>query len=140
MSVEQNKANLHTIIEEVFNKGNISIIPKLIAPGWICQNPYGKEFKGPEGFKQFVTMYRNAFPDLQLTIDDVVGEGDTLAARLTWRGTFKGKLGEIKPTGKKLDMPFAYFYYYKDGKETGEPIGFSDTLTMYQQLGIKPPG
>jgi predicted ester cyclase len=139
MSVEQNKANLSRIVEEVFNKGNMSVIPQLIAPSWSYNN-MGQEFKGPEGFKQFASDFRTAFPDAQMTVDEMVGEGDKLAARIAIRGTFKGKLGDIKPTGKRFDVKFAYFYSYKDGKETAVPIEFIDNLDFYQQLGIQPPG
>jgi len=139
VSVKQNKVTLQRIFDEVINKGDMSVIPELIAPSWSYQTPLGDEFKGTEGFKQFATMWRTALPDLKMTVDEVVGEGDTLAARCTMRGTFKGKLGKIEPTGKKLNMTFAYFYAYKNGKEAGPPKGFMDMLTFFQQLGIKPP-
>jgi predicted ester cyclase len=139
MSVEQNKATLNTIIEEVLNKGNLSLIPNLVDSSWLYQPAFAKELRGPEGFKEFVLMQRNAFSDLKITIEDAVGEGDKVAARMRFQGTFSGKLGEIKPTGKRIDMPFSYFYYYKNGKETGTPVPFMDMLTYYQQLGIKPP-
>jgi predicted ester cyclase len=116
----------------------MSKIAEHIAPEYVYHSPFG-EYKGPEGFKQFVLTIRNAFPDIQMKIDDMVGEGDTLAVRLSWNGTFKGKFGAFEPTGKKVSMTAAYFYRFKNGKEI-EALAYTDTLSFFQQLGVKPPG
>ena len=138
MSVEENKAIIRRAAEEVWNKGDMSVVPELIAPDYVYHSPFG-EFKGPEGCKQFVTMTRNAFPDIHMTIDDMVGEGDKVAVRLSWRGTFKGKFGDLEPTGKQVNMTSAYFYRFAGGKEV-EALPYSDSLALYQQLGVSPPG
>jgi steroid delta-isomerase-like uncharacterized protein len=140
MSVEENKATARRIIEEVWNKGNFSIISELVSPDYCSHNAAGEDMKGPDGFKQMITLWRTAFPDLRMSIDDVVAEGNKLAVRISWRGTFKGKLGNIKPTGKQVNITEAFFATYKDGKMTGNPMTFYDQLTFYQQLGIQPPG
>jgi len=137
MSVEANKATLRRVAEEVFNKGDLSVIAELIAPNYVYHSPFG-EFKGPDGFTQFVAMTRNAFPDVDMKIDKMVAEGDKLAALLTFRGTFKGKFGDAEPTGKQINMTMAYFYRFEGGKEV-EATPFSDMLTFYQQLGIPIP-
>ena len=138
MSVEGNKATIRRAVEEAWNKGNLAVADELIAPDYVYHGPLG-EFKGPEGFKQSVTMTRTALPDFHMKIDDMVGEGDTLAVRVTWRGTFKGKFGDIEPTGKQISMTSAYFYRFEGGKEV-EALPFMDMLAFYQQLGISPPG
>lgn len=139
MSVEENKATIRRVFEEVLNKGNLEIIPELIAPDYLYHSPLGVEAKGPEGFKEMVIMFRTAFPDFHATIDDMVGEGDTLAVRLSFRGTFKGKFGDLEPTGKQINITSAYFYRFAGGKEV-EALAFMDMLAFYQQLGISPPG
>ena len=136
MSTEENKAVIRRVVEEVLNKGDMSVVPELIAPDYVYHSPFG-EFKGPEGFKQFITMFRTAFPDLHLTVEDMVAEGDKLAARVSWRGTFKGKFGDLEPTGKQVNMT-SDFYRFKGGKEV-EALPFTDMLTFYQQLGVAPP-
>ncbi len=138
MSVEENKATLRRVVEEIFNKGNMSVVPELIGTGYVYHSPFG-EFKGPEGFTQFVNMTRNAFPDIHMTLDDMVGEGDKLAVRLSWRGTFKGKFGDIEPTGKPVNMSAAYFYRFEGGKEV-DAMPYADMLSMYQQMGVSIPG
>ena len=137
MSVEQNKATLRRVFEEVWNKGNLELIPELVSPDYVHHGLQG-ESKGHEGYRQMVTSTRNAMPDLHYTVEDVVGEGDKLAVRLSWSGTFTGKMGDIEPTGKKVNMKQALFNRYVDGKCV-EAIPFMDTVTLYQQMGISPP-
>ena len=102
MSVEQNKAAFKRIIEEVFNKGDLAVIPELIAPGYVMNSPAGK-IEGQEGFKQYIITARIAFPDLNLEIDEMVGEGDKLAAQIVVKGTFKGKYLDFEPTGNQVN-------------------------------------
>ena len=138
MSIEKNKATIRRHVEEVFNKGKLAVADEIISPDYIYHGPVG-EFKGPEGFKQMVTIARQAFPDIHFVIDDVVAEGDKVAVRYTLTGTFKGEFMGIAPTGKKIKETSAYFYRFKDGKEV-EALPFTDMLSFYQQLGVKPPG
>lgn len=94
--------------------------------------------KGLAGFEQSVKNQRAAFPDLHHSIDAVVGEGDMLAIQVTLTGTFKGRLGDIAPTGKKASTKFVLFNRYVDGKCV-EATSFGDTLTTYRQFGIPLP-
>ena len=133
MSVERNKATLHRMYDEVWNAGNMSVIPELIAP-----NYHFGDRKGPEGWGQIVTAMRTAFPDVHYTLDQVVGEGEWLAYRVSVRGTFKGRYGNIEPTGKKFSSIQAFFSLFNDGK-LATAFGFGDTLNFYRQLGVRPP-
>lgn len=139
MSVEQNKANVRRLIEAVFSKGNWSILPELIAPNYIYHIP-GNELKGPEGLKQYFTMFRNAFPDLHATIDHIVAEGDMVAFFGTMSGTFKGELMGAAPTGKSLKLPACVLSRH-EGVKQAEAWPYIDMLSLYHQLGIPvPPG
>jgi predicted ester cyclase len=137
MSVEENKAKYRELVEEGWNKGNLSVIDTHVHPDFVYSSPFG-EYKGQEGFKQMVTMLRTVFPDLHYTIDDMIGEGDKMAVQVTLTGTMKGAWLGSAPTGKKINVTSAYFYLFKDGKEA-EAVPFSDSLVMFQQLGISPP-
>ena len=137
MSVEENKAIIRNKHVEIFNKGDLSIADEIISNDYVYHGPMG-EYKGVEGFKQIVTAVRAAMPDVHFMIDDMVAEGDKVAVRYTWTGTFKGELMGMAPTGKKFTMTSAYFYRFKDGKEV-EALPFSDMLSFYQQLGIPIP-
>jgi predicted ester cyclase len=135
---ENNKAILrHQHVEELFNKGNLAIADEIISLEYVFHGPMG-EMKGPEGIKQIVTAWRTTFPDGHYTIDDMVAEGDKVAVRYTMTGTFKGEYMGIAPTGKKANLTSAIFYRFKGGKEV-EATSFSDSLIMYQQLGIPIP-
>ena len=138
MSTEENKAKQRRVWEEVFNKGDLSVADELIATNYVYHGPMGMEYKGPEGFKQMVTMTRTAFPDLHVTIDDMVAEGDKVVSRYTMTGTHKGEYMGIAPTGKQVTMTAANFYRFEGGKEV-EDLPYSDSLALYQQLGVSPP-
>jgi steroid delta-isomerase-like uncharacterized protein len=133
----KNKENIRRHVDEVWNKGNLAIIPELIAANY-SYTAANQEYKGPEGFKQLVTMMRTAFPDLHYTIDEIIAEGDTVAVRYTYTGTFKAEIMNMKPTGKKLTMTSGMFHHFSGGKQVGA-LGYADSLIMYQQLGIPIP-
>ena len=135
MFVEENKAIMSLIIEEGFNKGDLSIINKYTSSDYILGN---HESKGPEGIKQTINIQRTAFPDFHQKLDDIVAEGDTVAHRCTWTGTFKGKLGEIPPTGKQFNIQLAGFTRFANGKQVQGWI-YINLLSLYQQLGIPIP-
>lgn len=139
MSVEENKAISRRIFEEAFNKGNLAVADEHIATNYVYHGPVGMEYKGTEGLKQLATMYRTAFPDLHITIDDVVAEGDKVVTRFTLRGTFKGEMMGMAPTGKQVTITGAVFSHFVSGKEV-EAFPFIDMLDMYQQLGVNIPG
>ncbi|OGO30668.1 MAG: hypothetical protein A2Z29_02740 [Chloroflexi bacterium RBG_16_56_11] len=139
MSTSKNKAVMHRVFEEVLSKGNLAIIPELIAPDYVFRSPLGIEIKGPEGFKQNVTMYRTAFPDIHATINDVIAEGDKVAVRYSMTGNFNGPMMGIAPTGKRLETTGAVFVRFAGGREV-EASSYTDMFAWYQQLGIKPPG
>jgi steroid delta-isomerase-like uncharacterized protein len=133
MSVEQNKANEKRLYDEVYNKGNLSLIPELVSPDFVSGDS-----KGHEGYRQIVNTWRAAMPDLHFTIDEMVGEGDRLVYRLSGTGTGAGKLAGIDITGKKMSWTQAIFTEYKDGK-VSKGVNIQDALTLYQQAGITPP-
>lgn len=138
MSTSKNKANIRRHVDEIWNKGNLDIIPELIAPNYVAHPSSGDDVKGVEGFKQMVASSRTAMPDLHYTIDSMIAEGDIVAVRYTATGTFKGKYGDIEPTGKKMTRKDAIFHRFEKGKQV-EAWTFSDTLSLYQQLGIPIP-
>ena len=104
MSAEENKDKRRRVWEEVFNKGNLEIIPEFFAPSYEFHSPLGIEAKGPQGFKQMAAMMRTALPDLHCRIDDLFAEEDKVACRVTLTGTFKGEMTGIAPTGKKVTI------------------------------------
>ena len=134
MSVAQNKANEQRLYDEVYNKGNLSLIPELVSPDFVTG-----DYKGHEGYRRLVNFYREAMPDLRFTIDEMVGEGDKVVYRLSGTGTYTGTFAGKQVKGKKLKWTQAIFAEYKNGK-VAKGLNFADTLVIFQQLGIAPPG
>lgn len=138
MSTEENKAMLRRNCEEALSKGDLAVADENMATNYVYHGSGGQEFKGPEGFKQLVTMLRTAFPDLHVTIEDMVAEGDKVAHRLTLRGTHKGDFMGMAPTGKQVTTTAITISRFAGGKEV-EAWANLDQLGMMQQMGVVPP-
>ena len=137
MSVEQNKATVRRLIEEVINKGNIDLFDELVASDLVDHALPPGFPPGAQGTKQFFRLLRAAFPDLRYTIENAVGEGDYVTQRLTAQGTMKGELMGMPPSGKHAVWSSMDFVRLKDGKVV-EYWGIEDQLSMLQQLGFAP--
>jgi steroid delta-isomerase-like uncharacterized protein len=136
MSTEDNKAVIRRFQEEVFSQGKLTVVDEFCPPNFIYHTPIGP-IHGLEGFKQFANMYRTAFPDLQVPIEDMIAEADKVVARWTARGTHKGDLMGIPPTGKQVTVPGIVIGRFEGGKFVEGWVEF-DALGMMQQLGVVP--
>ena len=115
MSVEENKKSTYRIFEEIWNKGDLSVIPELISPDYVGNN-VPQKITGLDGFEKMITDTRTAIPDIHFTVDDVFGEGDKLAVRFTATGTQTGKVGDTEPTGEPVKAITLLINRYVDGK------------------------
>lgn len=138
MSTEQNKAVVRQVVEEIFNRGNISRADELLSPDFVEREelPPGIP-RDREGVKQLTIMMRSAFPDFKATIDDIVAEGDKVVVRQTWSGTHKGEFMGIPPTGKSVSFGVIDIIRIAGGKFV-EHWGVMDSMGMMQQLGATP--
>jgi len=138
MSTEQNKTVSRRIFEEVWNKGNLSVIDETSASNLVNHfTPPGMP-AGAEGFKQFAKVYRAGFPDLHFTIDDMIAEGDKVVTRYTATGTNKGEIFGMPATGKKATVTgMTIARYDANGKSAEVWVNF-DQLGLLQQLGVVP--
>ena len=141
MSTEQNKAIVRRYHDELFNKGNLAVADEVFDPNYL-NSAFGKLGlpRGPEGFKQYVSMMRTGFPDFHLTIEDQVSEGDKEVHRVIARGTHKGDFMDIAPTNKQVEVSAIVIDHISGGKvmETWAEV---DMFGMMQQLGVvSPPG
>ena len=93
--------------------------------------------RGPEGEKKRATLYRTAFPDLRLTVEDIIAEGETVVARWSCRGTHKGELNGIAPTGKHVNITGISIARFTNGKMSEGFVNW-DALSLMQQLGVVP--
>ena len=91
----------------------------------------------PDEAKGFAATWRGSFPDWHSTFEELVAEGDRVAERWTGRGTHRGELQGIPPTGKRVEVPGSVFYRIVEGKIV-EFRGQLDMMGMMQQLGVMP--
>ncbi len=92
---------------EVFSQGNMVALDEICDANWVLHlpsDPEGRRPHGPQGARQLVNTYRTAFPDLQVTYEDQIAEGDRVVSRWTARGTPTGDLMGIPPTGKQMTL------------------------------------
>jgi len=136
MSAADNKATARRWYEEVFNAGNLDLIHELFAPNFVDHDPVNP-LPGLEGVRQVVGMYRGAFPDLHITVEDWVAEGEKVVTRFRAQGTHKGPLMGIPPTEKPVTVTGIDMLGFEHGK-ISEHWGNRDDLGMPQQLGAVP--
>jgi len=138
MSTEDSKALAQRWLEEVWNKGDLSLIDELIAPNYILHDPTRPGLRGRAGIKESIAMFRTAFPDLHFTIEDQVAEREKIVTRYTVQGTHLGPLMGIPATGKQGIITGIDIYRITDG-QIEEAWSNWDTLGLLQRMGVIPP-
>src|SRR6266566_7237188 len=139
MSTEDNKALNRRLFQEFWDQKNLAVADELLAANHVDHTPGSPPGlpPGPEGFKQFASVYFTAFPDLRITIDDMVAEGDTVVTRWTAQGTNTGSLFGMPATNKSATVTGITIYRIAGGKIVETWTNF-DGLGMMQQLGVVP--
>lgn len=133
---KENKALSRRVLEELWHKGNMAAIDELYSPDYVSHNDRGFP-SGLEGVRVFTGMYKNAFPDTRITIEEQVAEGDLVVTRWSAKGTHKGELMGIPATGKQVTVTGIGIDRIVNGRIV-EGWGEFDQLGMMQQLGVIP--
>lgn len=136
MSIE-NKRILHRFFEELFNQGNLAVADAIVAADYNNHNPVPGEAPGREGLKQFVPYLRSTFPDLHITVEDQVAEGDKVTTLFSISGTQRGEFAGIPPTGRKVTVTALNIHRVSGGQIREGWLNW-DALGMMQQLGALP--
>ena len=137
MSAEKNIAAFRRIAEEAFSQGKLNVLDEVCAPG-LDEHQAGIEPPSVEGLKAAIVSLRGGFPDLQLTVEDVLATGDRVWARLRCRGTHRGTFMGIPPTGRTFETTAIDICRFEGG-ENVEHWGVPDRLGRMEQLGLVPP-
>ena len=140
MLTEEYKSGTRYAFEEVWNQGKVAVLDELCAPTYIYYDPFRPDVRTLEDLKHYVTEVRSYFPDLHLTIEDLIVEGEQVVVRYTWRGTHTGDFGKPMPvaaTGKQATVAGIYISRAVEGKAV-EAWNVADSLGMLQQLGLLP--
>ena len=137
MNEESNKIVMNRFLEFI-NTASESLARELISPNAIFHVPGNAEpMRGPAGYLAIIGMMRGGFPDIQWTLEEMVAEGDKVAARFTMRGTHRGTFFGVPPTGNKIAVQAMNIYRLSRGQfveEHGQP----DMLGLLQQIGAAP--
>ena len=136
MSAEEDKALVRRFVEEFWNEENTAAADELMAVDAAIYMPTG-EMVDLGGLKSFAATLRGSFPDWHSTLEELIAEGDKVAERWTGRGTHRGELQGIPPTGKRVEVPGSVFYQIVDGKIV-EFRGLFNMMSLMQQLGAIP--
>jgi steroid delta-isomerase-like uncharacterized protein len=135
---EQNKTNVRRLFEEVWNKGHVTVADELFASNYNHHDSSTPDLgRGPESEKKRVTLYRNAFPDIRFTVEDLISEGETVVARWSCHGTHKGELNGIAATGKQFHITGISIARFTNSKMFEGYVNW-DGLGLMQQLGVVP--
>ena len=133
---EENKAHVRRTWE-IVNQHNPDLIEEFYPPDFVWHEP-DQDIQGYEQAKQYVGTYFQAFPDINITVDDVIAEGDQAVSRYTIRGTHQGETEEFgPPTGRQMELEGITIHRFEDGKIVEEWERY-DNLSALQQLGIAP--
>lgn len=116
MSVETNKATVRRFFEDVLPRGDIDQVDALVGVSFVDHNPVPGQPAGAEGIRHVVRGLHGAHTDLHLTIDDLVADGDRVAARWSLRGTHTGPLFGMPPSGDRVENSTLVFVRLEDGK------------------------
>jgi len=107
MGTEENKATIQRLIDQVYNKQNFALIPELVSPSLIIH--VVPEFGGHDGLRQHILDAKQIFPDVKVTIDHLLAEGDLVAYTATFKGTHQ--------SGKEIQNTAICISRLEDGKE-----------------------
>jgi steroid delta-isomerase-like uncharacterized protein len=118
---------------DAFNEGDLDTCVALMGPDFVMNLAGLPPMRGPDVWRQGASVIRTGFPDLHARIDDLVAEGDRVAARLTFRGTHQGEFLGVPATGRTVEYVSHEFYRFVDGLVAEEWI-CSDLASLQGQL------
>lgn len=104
MSIEQNKILVRRYYEEVVSTGRVEAVPQFVSPDYVEVYESQRYVLGVEGAQEHISGVRRTYPDLHLTVEQQIAEGEWVVSRVTMRGTHRGEWLGIKPTGKPVEM------------------------------------
>jgi steroid delta-isomerase-like uncharacterized protein len=139
MTPEENNEIAKRFFEAAWNRGDFAVLDQYLSPDTVDYSTlHGQPEHGSESFRQIITMFRSAFPDIHLHIDDEIYRGDKVVHRWTLRGTHEGNFMGAPPTGKQVAFTGMTIVQMQDGK-IGARWSNVDLFGLMMQLGVIPP-
>ena len=137
-TLEANKALIRRWFEEVWNKGRVEAIAEMFAADGVAHglsDEPGKTMKGPDDFRSFHSIFRGAFPDIEVVVEDTIAEGDLVAARCSVRGRHTGDHLGVAASNAPVKFTGMAIVRIREGKIVEAWNNF-DFLAMNKQIGI----
>lgn len=119
-----------------WNQGGLDVIDDLYAPDYVGHSTT-QTIEGPDGRKAYIEMFRTAFPDGKITVDDLIYAEDTVVARYTWTGTHEGELMGVPPTSNEVEVSAVAITRFEDDTIIEQWI-FGDVYGLLKQLDAVP--
>ena len=136
MSTETNKKLIERVFNEAMNERNFGILDEIVAPGYVNYGiPNSKT--GAAGLKAILQQFLDAFPDMKITIEHVIGEGNMVATSGYWTGTNKGSFMGAPASGKEVKVAYIDFWKIENGK-CAENWVQMDMIGLMMQTGAMP--
>jgi steroid delta-isomerase-like uncharacterized protein len=140
MSTDEHKGIVRRLLQDVWNNGKLDLANEIFTANFVRHGPAVEgEVRGHEGFRKLVAMYRASYPDLRISVEDQIAEGALIVTRWTAKGTHRGELMGIAPTGKQITVAGVIVDRMAGGKIEAE-WAYYDAMGMLQQLGVASPG
>jgi steroid delta-isomerase-like uncharacterized protein len=134
---EENKALARDSWERTVNQRDLDAMEEIYAPDFVWHEP-DQDIRGYEQGRQFASTFFDAFPDINITVEDAIAEGDQVATRYTIRGTHRGETEEFgPPTERQMELEGITIHRIEGGKIVEEWERY-DNLSVMQQLGLVP--
>lgn len=132
-----NKDVIRRFTEEVLNKGRFGELDELALEDFVELDPFPGQSQGREGLRHVIRQMREAFPDMNWVIEEMIGETDKVCTRFTWTGTQRGPFLGVPATGRTVTVKGMVIDRLVGGKMADSRI-LMDTLGLLQQLGVAP--
>ena len=137
-TIEDHKKIVRRFYEELWNKWNYAIIGEILTPDIDFHGSLGVQKIGHKGFIDHAEMVRAAFPDFTNSVEELIAEGDKVAACLTYRGTHLGEIFAIEGTGRSIRYIGTAIFVFRDGLISNAWV-LGDRLELLQQLSDRLP-
>jgi predicted ester cyclase len=137
LQTEENKALVLRLVEQAWNKGDMTVIDELLSPDYVLHIAGPGARQDRESYKEAVGMYHKAFPDFHFTIEDMIACGDKVVIRCKLTGTQEGEFMSHPPTGSEVTLTAISIRRIEDGKVVEEWVE-SDLPAVMRQLSDTP--
>jgi predicted ester cyclase len=137
-SLQKNKAMARRITEEIINQKKFDVADEVIAPNFVSHMAPEGATPGPEGFKEGLREWLDAFPDTRCTIEDEIAEGDKVVTRVACTATMTGEFMGAKPTNKRAEWTETHTSRFENGKIAEHWLA-ADFTALMRSFGIEQP-